>query len=168
MADIALGSHVTFTHRAAVARRRPNRTPAKVDWHPWELVQPKVRVTAAGESLKVMTSVTPIVFAEATELVEFDTNKRRRYPVSEESWEKRNKSIFQWEHEGSGVVVGHVRRQYGISSEGYGGSNMYGEGDWTPGYFTTFGQIGLFVVKSDLRGPEIYVSEGAIHLVHAR
>lgn len=164
---IALGAHATFTHRAAVARRRPVKTKGTEGWYQWELVEPKTNVTAAGDRLSVMTCVTPIVFVECEELIEIDTNKRRRYPVKEESWEKRNKTIFQWPHEGAGVVVGQVRRQYGISHEGYGGSNMYGEGDWTQGYFEAFGQISLFVVKAELRSAEVYVPEAAIHLVHA-
>lgn len=167
MPDIALGSHVTFTHRAGVARRTPNRSPANVDWHPWELRQPKINVTVSGETLKVMTCVTPIVFVELEELVGLESNKRRRYPVSEESWAKRNKTILQWPHEGAGVVVGQVRKQYGISQEGSSHVSMYGEGEWDPGYFTTFGQVSLFVVKTELRGPEIYVPEHAIHLVHS-
>lgn len=167
---IALGSHVTFTHRAAVARRKPtwDRTGEKPvrNWQQWELTEPKLNATVHGDGLQVMTCVTPIIFAQLEELVELDTNKRRRYPVSEERWEARNKTIFQWEHEGSGVVVGEVRKQYGQSHEGRGGSNIYGEGDWDPGYFEAFGQISLYVVKSELRGPQIYVPPASIHLVH--
>jgi hypothetical protein len=165
---IALGSHVTFTHRAGVARRSPHGIGEARKWGQWELTEPKkMNATIRGDGLVVMTCVTPFVFATLEELVELDTNKRRRYPVSEERWEKRNKTIFQWEHEGSGVVVGQVRKQYGITQAGSGGSNMYGEGDWTPGYFEAFGQVALYVVKSELRGPEVYVPEVAIRLVHS-
>ena len=164
---IALGSHVTFTHRAAVGRRHLAGQGENRKWRQWELTEPKkMNATVRGDDLIIMTCVTPILFATLEELVELDTNKRRRYPVSEERWEKRNKTIFQWEHEGSGVVVGQVRKQYGITEPGYGGSNMYGEGDWTPGYFSAFGQISLYVVKSELRGPEVYIPPAGIHLIH--
>ncbi len=157
---IALGSHVTFTHRAAVGRRQKRLYVQNSPWGEWELTEPKVRVLSHRNGMPtIMTIVTPIVCVEAEELVELDMNKRRRYPVSEESWEKRNKTIFQWEHEGSGVVVGQVRKQYGVSHQGHG------EGDI--GYFEAFGQVSLYVVKSELRGPEVYVPESVIHLVHA-
>ena len=158
---IALGSHVTFTHRAAVARRRKIGLHDNRHWGQWELTEPKTNATIFGEGLQVMTCVTPITFAQLEELVELDTNKRRRYPVSEERWDLRNKTIFQWPHEGSGVVVGQVRRQYGITQEGRGNGE-----DYDPGYFEPFGQISLYVVKNELRGPQVYVPEATIHLVH--
>ena len=34
-------------------------------------------------------------------------------------------------------------------------------------YFEAFGQVSLYVVKSELRGAAVYVPEDAIHLVHA-
>jgi len=159
---IALGTHVTFTHRAAVGRREkhaPWQKPSDT-WGDWELTEPKVSVLSHRNGMPtIMTIVTPITCVEAEELVELDTNKRRRYPVSEESWEKRNKTIFQWPHEGSGVVVGQVRKQYGVSHQGRGEADV--------GYFQAFGQVSLYVVKSELRGAAVYVPEDAIHLVHA-
>jgi hypothetical protein len=166
MTDIALGSHVTFTHRAAVGRRQPHWTyegagldrTRKREWHQWELTEPKANITASGDKLTLMTHVTPVTFVELAELVELDTNGRRRYPVSEERWEQRNKTIFQWPQEGSGVVVGQVSKQYGISHPSAGEDDV--------GYFESFGQVSLYVVKSELRGPQIYVPQAAIHLVH--
>ena len=165
---IALGSHVTFTHRAAVGRRRKKTYVEGQPWGVWELTEPKVSVLSHRNDMPtIMTIVTPITCVEAEELVELDMNKRRRYPVSEESWEKRNKTLFCWSHEGSGVVVGQVRKQYGVTHQGRGGANIYGEGDYDPGYFEAFGQISLYVVKSELNGPQIYVPEAFIHLVHS-
>jgi len=156
---IALGTHVTFTHRAAVGRRSKKTYVKDQPWGEWELTEPKVRVLSHRNGMPtIMTIVTPITCVEAEELVELDMNKRRRYPVGEESWEKRNKTIFQWPHEGSGVVVGQVRKQYGVSHQGRGEDDV--------GYFQAFGQLSLYVVKSELRGREVYVPEDAIHLVH--
>lgn len=157
---IALGSHVTFTHRAAVGRRERQTYKPDKPWGDWELTEPKVKVLSHVDGIpRIMTSVTPIVVVDAEELVELDTNKRRRYPVSEESWAKRNKTLFIWPHEGSGVVVGEVRKQYGVSHRAAYEDDV--------GYFDAFGQVNLYVVKAELRGPEIYVPEGRLHLIHA-
>ena len=158
---IALGTHVTFTHRAAVGRRSKKSYVQDQPWGEWELTEPKVPGVLSHRNgmPTIMTIATPITCVKAEELVELDTNKRRRYPVSEESWEKRNKTIFRWSHEGSGVVVGQVRKQYGVSHLGRGEDDI--------GYFEAFGQVSLYVVKSELRGPGVYVPEDAIHLVHA-
>ena len=155
---IALGSHVTFTYRAAVGRRHRTGIGENRTWEKWEIVEPRTNSTLNGGTLTVMTCVTPILFSVVTELVELDSNKRRRYPVKEERWDERNKTIFQWPQEGSGVVVGQVRRQYGISHEG--------RGEYDQGYFEAFGQVSLYVIKSELRGPQVYVPEAGLFLVH--
>ena len=165
---IALGSHVTFSHRAAVARRRGfNDYPKHGEephkpiwmWREWELTEPKVRVSSHREGKpQIMTIATPITFVEAEEFVSRPENGR--YPVGEDRWENRNKSIFFWPQEGSGVVVGLKRKQFGQSHGSTGGGE-----DFDPGYFEPFGQVSLYIVKAELLGPEVYVPESCIHLV---
>jgi hypothetical protein len=161
---LALGTHVTFTHRAAVARRiylagKPSG---------WKLTEPRDSFTSnRGDVLTVMTLVTPVTFVDAEELPVRPDGTRtghRSYPVTEERWEKRNKAIFQWPEEGSGVIVGLRRKQFGISHGSGRGSGLFGD-DFDPGYFENFGQVSLYVVKGDLTGPEVYVPEHAIHPV---
>jgi hypothetical protein len=158
---LALGTHVTYTYRAAVARR--SRANDQSPWSEWRLTEPKhpaYGTSYSGDVLTVMTSVQPITFVAASELP--TKPERRRYgSISDESWEKRNKTIMQWPDEGSGVVVGLIRRQFGISESG---RTSFGGDDWDPGYFSVFGQLSLYVVKAELRGAETYVPEHAIHI----
>lgn len=77
--------------------------------------------------------------------------------------EKYNKAIVTWAHEGSGVVCGLETKQYGTSYGPSGGTNLYGEGDWEPGYFVNHGQLKLYVVRSRLEGRDfVYVPTWAI------
>jgi len=158
---IALGTHVTYTHRAAVARR--SRASEKSPWSDWRLTEPKhsaYGVSHRGEVVIVMTSVTPIAFVDASELAAKPKNKGFG-EMKDERWEKRNKTIMEWPDEGSGVVVGLIRRQFGISEPGRA---TFGGDDWDEGYFSVFGQLSLYVVKTELRGAETYVPEHAIHI----
>lgn len=158
---IALGSHITYTHQAAVARRHSTGWGENKRWGEWRFVEPKIsspHTSFRGETLTVMTHVTPITFVDAEEMVTLE-DRKSRYPASEERWERRNKTIFQWPEEGSGVVIGQVRRQFGISHHSTGEDDI--------GYFETFGQISLYVVKAELRGPEVYVPEASVILAHS-
>lgn len=74
-----------------------------------------------------------------------------------------NKAVVVWESEGSGVVCGLETKQYGTSHPSGGGTNLYGEGEWEPGYFESHGQIKLYVVRSQLEGRDfVYVPTWAI------
>jgi len=157
---IALGSRVTFTHKAAVARREksaPWETQSSQEWGDWRLTEPKTNVLSHRNGMPtIMTNVTPIVCVEAEEFVELPTNVR--YPKSEERWANRNKSVFVWPDEGSGIVVGAISKQFGMSHPSRGEDDL--------GYLEVFGQIMLYVVKAELRGPQVYVAEPHIHVVH--
>lgn len=158
---IALGSHVTFTHRAGVGRRkRKSFGKEEPAWSDWDLTEPKVKLYVNGKGVQILTSATPMTFVSATELIE------RPETIREERWDVRNKTLFHWPQEGSGVVVGEIRKQYGISHGASGGANVFGEGDWDPGFFEPFGQVSLYVVKAELRGAEVYVPQAAMHLIH--
>jgi hypothetical protein len=142
---IALGTPITYTHRAAVARLKRGK---------WELPVkgngevPRI-VEHGGGLIFVSLFDTPIKNIPVTHLPQEQVKTRR--PVSEERWEKRNKSIVTWPSEGSAIVIGLEVKQVGESHEGGGGTNMFGESDYEQGWFTSYGNVDLYVVRWDLR-----------------
>ena len=97
-------------------------------------------------------------------MVKFVTQDGSEFNETQTS--KLNKAVVTWAHEGSGVVCGLETKQYGISHSGGGGANIYGEGEWEPGYFESHGQLKLYVVRSRLEGRDfVYVPTWAIRPV---
>lgn len=155
---VTLGSMVSYTHQAAVARKggldqsiRGWNLPAKGNGE-----IPGIVETDDG------LFIWPL-------LGEADRERRVWFvdaegkDITEQGLRKWNKAVACWYAPGSGVVTGLERKQYGESHGPSGGTNLYGEGDWEPGYFVPFGNVDLYVVRWELRGRKfVYVPTWAV------
>ena len=131
-APFELGTHVVYTQRAAVARRKRRRDEfgmsdtRRSEWLPWALYD--------GWPRNAMDSDVDDLLAG------FDPG------------EKINKAVFVWDEEGSGVIVGLVKKQTGESASGRLASSYFGE-DFEPGYFIPRGDdVWLYAIRQRLDG----------------
>lgn len=121
---IALGTHVVYHHRAAVARYRNDRTNPH-----WELTE-----GLPDDGLDLETFIHRSAMFE-----KFPEQKRGRYQI--------NKTVMVWPETGSGVLIGKIRKQRGTSHRGHGSYE-----DYEPGYFDPIETFSLYVVKWELAG----------------
>ncbi len=126
---ITLGTHVVYTHEAAVARKRLR------GWHfppkgngivPYE--------SQVGENGLRVVSVHP-------KIESVDVNLNLVNP------EEDNKTVATWESNGAGIVTGLVRKMIGKSIGSSGGGE-----DYDQGYFIQHGHMDLYTVRFELRG----------------
>lgn len=142
---ITLGTRVAYTHRADVVRLMNGN---------WGSGKPKMEWVFQGKggSSKrpglhrhgegyVVTFVAPKIRNESAEL-------------AIEAEERDNKSVMVWPEVGSGVVTGLITKKVGRSVGSGGGTNLYGEGEWDPGYFEARATVHLYVVRWELKGTE--------------
>ena len=135
---IELGTHITYTHEAAVVRKKDGKwsfdkkqngdVPLKLYANPIGLFWIDFRPT---------THNIPV------EHMEPDNTPRSRIPEPEKR-EALNKSVVAWETSGAGTVTGLIRKEIGVSQHGYG------EGDY--GWFDRWGKVNLYIVRHELRG----------------
>lgn len=138
---VPLGTHISYTHRAAIARKG-----GKNQWvRGWMLpAKGNGEVPSLEEREgKLYVGRTPDLARQAMFI---DSEGRDVTDVGLERW---NKAVACWPEKGAGVVTGLVIKQNGISEGPRGGT---GEDDWEPGYFTSFGNVELYVVRWELRG----------------
>lgn len=64
-----------------------------------------------------------------------------------------NKAVFVWDEEGSGIIIGLVKRMIGESVAGSRSTSYFGE-DYEPGYFVQKDEQWLYAVKSTLEGTD--------------
>lgn len=143
----ALGTSVAYTHRAGVARKREGKwyLPAKGNGE-----IPGTQQVGNGVAVSELG-----VLAEHIEPV-----TKSKWARSEESIARRNKSVLSWPQEGSGVIVGLQTKQVGVSEAG---GPSFSSDDYDPGYFTSHGNVDLYVVRSELRGKRfVYVPTWAV------
>jgi hypothetical protein len=140
---ITLGTRIIYTHQAAVARLKNGK------WHfprkgNGEFPRSLVR---HGEGYVITLINGKIVNVPA---VHIEPASRR--PVPSETLEaERNKSVMAWEECGSGVVCGLVTKQVGKSHSGGSYEEDYG-------WFHSYGNVSLYVVRHDLKGSNfVYV-----------
>ena len=69
----------------------------------------------------------------------------------------RNKSIYVWPEEGSGIVVALIRREIGYSYGATGTSSMYSD-DFEPGGFEAAERHWLYAVKTSLTGLDVVLT----------
>jgi hypothetical protein len=140
--NITLGARVSYHHRAAVARyRRPFEGSKERRW----TLHEGASKTAYIRGAEPFTSLGQ------------ERDRFWEWPAIHARNGELNKTIMVWPEEGTGVVIGRVRRGIGISSRGYG----HGE-DYEPGYFDPISWHELFAVRHELRGVEyILVPEWA-------
>ena len=128
---IALGTPVTYHHRAAVARYKRKYEGQERYWLLYEGSFNHMRPDLGFDNERDMFR-------------DFPLQGQERNPI--------NKTVMVWPEEGSGVVVGLVKRMKGISSPGYGGGD-----DWEPGYFDAKEGFELYAVRRELRGTDYYL-----------
>lgn len=162
MRVLALGTPVVYTQRAAVARKGDGTMWTKGWMLPTkENGEDVPSVVANEDELRIENMI-----GEGPRM-RFVNSKGEE--LSGPTINKCNKAVVAWESEGSGVICGLETKQYGVSHRPSGGTNMYGEDDWEPGYFDSYGQVKLYVVRSRLEGRAfVYVPPWAIQpVVHA-
>lgn len=151
---VALGSPVSFTHQAAVARKGGINQSLRGDW----LLPAK----GNGEVPGIIDAEDGLFIAG----LHGDPDRERKVwfidrtgkDITEQGLKKWNKAVACWYGPGSGVVTGLERKLYGNSHGPSGGTNMYGEDDWEPGWFDSHGNVDLYVVRWELRGRKfVYV-----------
>lgn len=127
---LPLGAHVTYTARAAVARWRDSDQPNR-----WVLYE------GAGRNENPFRAPEDL----------FDEGWPQ--PILATGREHLNKSVIVWPEEGSGIVIGFVRRGIGKSEKGYmSHGGYYGEPEYEPGYFNPKVLVPLYAVKTHLLG----------------
>jgi hypothetical protein len=131
----ALGTRVRFHHRCAVARYGPLDVPPET--RSWRLLEGvEKNELAADRTLDLLADL----FSGWPEI------RGGRYQ------EQLNKTVMVWPEEGSGVVIGVVRRGRGTShAAGPMRSGPYGE-DYDPGYFASSDFFELYAIKRGIRG----------------
>jgi hypothetical protein len=132
---IVLGTPVVFHHRAAVARWTKEKSDFSwlIGWTLFEGV---------GKS-----EVKKSEYVKYTEMF-------RRWPEIKGRGDKTiNKTVMVWPEEGSGVVVGRVKRMRGISEPGRG----YSDGDYDPGWFNATDGFHLYALRATLDGLKDYI-----------
>ena len=149
---IELGTHILYTHQAAVVRKKGGK---------WSFDRKQngniPRELYENQKGLFWINFTPHTHHVAVEFLEPEQTKRSR-PLTPELTETFNKSVVAWEIAGAGAVTGLIRKQIGVSHEGGGSVNMYGEGDYDYGWFTHYGKVDLYVVRHELRGTSfVYV-----------
>lgn len=140
---IVLGTPIVYTHRADVVRLSDDFSkPPKSEWtfqgKGGSSRRPGLHRHGDGY---VVTFVSPGIRNEPAELAV------EPHPTD-------NKSVMVWPDTGSGVVTGLVSRKVGRSVGPGGGSNIYGEGEWEPGWFEARASVNLYVVRWELKGTE--------------
>jgi hypothetical protein len=154
---IALGTPITYTHQAAIARKASkDMWPTTGEWFvpskgngqvPSNLMADKIWKTSEGR---------PFIY--------FNGNGE---PLSSELVEKYNRALVAWEQPGSGVVTGLQTKMYGITHPSSYRMDAYGE-DFDQGYLETHGKVELYTVRWELRGSTfIYVPTWAAIPQHA-
>ena len=143
---ITLGTPVTYHHRAAVARWQP---PGKGDfsWRKGWTLYEGVRKHAVNDA-----------YVQYTEMFS-------RWPEIKGRRDKTiNKTVMVWPEDGSGVVIGRVRRGRGTSESG----RHYGDGEYDQGWFSAESAYHLYVVRHSLDGLQDYilVPEWAVRPIH--
>lgn len=134
-----LGAGVSFTHRTGVIRK--NRKP--VEGYPeWSIVEGLYK----GETFD--NAINPCVGYE--------------HPRHDE-----NKGIISWPQEGTGIVIGWIKKGIGTSYSSQGVSNTF-EDNYEQGYFTANTWVWLYVIKQGLPGVEhIYALPEHVRLINA-
>lgn len=164
---LALGTPVVYTECAAVARKGDAAMWSK-GWH----LPQKGNGGTPGYAIERREDgswgTAQLLGPETSWDITFVGNDGKQ--LADELLTKINKAIVTWRRPGSGVVCGLETKQFGVSVSPGGSTNLYGEGDWEPGYFDNLGQVKLYVVRSRLEGREFtYVPPWAIQpMVHAQ
>lgn len=133
---LPVGARVSWSHRAAVMRRRriSEEAGAGTEW-----------VTIEG----VEKFWRPPMSKQVDDAFGLETDEWYQRPVRG----GLNKSVLVWPEEGEGVVIGFVRRGVGESYSSSRGHGMFGDGDdFEPGGFAAHGFVPLYAVKSRLEG----------------
>lgn len=152
---IELGTHITYTHQAAVVRKAKGKW--SFDRKQNGRVPLKLYENGATKDL-FWIDFSPRTNHVKVEHMEPDNTPRSRVLTPEMVSETINKSVVAWEYAGAGTVTGLVRKEIGVTQSGGGGTNIYGEGEWEPGWFNRYGKVDLYVVRHELRGTDfVYV-----------
>lgn len=132
-----LGTRITYTHRAAIARKGgPNQwvrgwmLPAKGNGDVPQLVEHEGKLYIARHLAPDLARPVILVDNEGKD-------------VTEHGLERWNKAVACWPERGAGVVTGLVVKQNGCS---------HGPGGDDGGWFESHGNVELYVVRWELRG----------------
>lgn len=140
--EVSLGSRVEYHHRAAVARYRTSH-----NFRRWVLTEGARKNYYSLETFEHE----PDMFNDWPE----QTRPRGFGTI--------NKTVMVWPEEGSGIVIGRVKRQKGISHASSGGYE-----DFESGYFDPMESFTLYLVRHELDEKEpIMVPEWAIKIWRA-
>jgi len=147
---IALGTPVTYHHRAAVARWvKDDYSGKKI----WRLLEGVGSSEYGWPGVPVMGLLRDLFLKWPEIKADFSYGAKNQM---------LNKTIMVWPEEGSGVVIGRVRRGRGVSERSYGNGE-----DHEQGYFNATSWFNLFAVKHDLGGMDyVLVPEWAVIPVH--
>ena len=135
---IELGTHITYTHQAAVVRKKDGK---------WKFDR-KQNGDIPRELYENFSGLFWIDFSPKTNHIpvqhmEPDNTPRSRIPEPGKR-ETLNKSVAAWEASGAGTVTGLIRKEIGVSE--------YGHGDGDYGWFNRWGKVDLYIVRHELRG----------------
>lgn len=164
--DLALGTPVVYWECAGVARKGNGSM-----WNKGWCLPQKGNGFVPGYGIKQGENgewaTDPVLLPKATHAISFVGKDGER--LTDEAIGKINKAVVTWAQEGSGVVCGLETKMVGVSVSPGGGTNLFGEGEWEPGYFEHRDQLKLYVVRHRLEGREfVYVPPWAIKpVVHS-
>lgn len=146
---IALGTPVSYHHRAAVARFGPPEAKQKT-WalregcRKGEYVNP---VFLDGQFLADAFADRPAIAGRGSRLI--------------------NKTVMVWPDEGSGVVVGRVKRGRGTSEPSHYSTSYEGGEEFEPGWFNSHEWFWLYAIRHRLDGLDyILCPEWAVAPIH--
>lgn len=152
-----IGTRVSCTHRAAVARYKKlwkDYEPAPLgigDYTKLDLTGAKPEKAPFG--WKIVEGCLKNDFADDG-LTIFDMSYRHRmyyfagYPQAKLQYGKANKTVMVWPEDYYGWVIGIVRKAIGESHAAYHSSGGYWEPpEWEPGYCSVDMYVDLYVIK---------------------
>lgn len=140
--ELPLGAHVRYSHRAAVARWRPE--PYMPGGGSWWLT----------EGVDKRSGWRPVLSAPTGDRVEDDL----AFGFTIDPWYHRgpgaldpNKTVVVWPEEGEAILFGLVRRGIGRSYSATGRSSSF-EDNFDPGGFGAQAFLPLYALKHELSG----------------
>ena len=149
---LELGDKIRYHHRVAVARWQTGKKKENGLWinaYPNYTPEPYWRLfEGVGKGAYYNGELIPL---SSDDWSPFDDKPQRDIMPPRKGG--RNKTLYMWPAEGSGVIIGLVRRGIGQSVSGYVSHGPDGS-DYEPGYFAEEAWVWLYAVKTHISGTD--------------